>query len=340
MDRDTLLAIIAPFCSLQNKAFDTSNFCKEKLLFSTENLTRQNKLLLSGGIAASVTSSVYNSLDCLRVRWQTLPQTSKFEHFTSRGILYFTRCIVRHEGFVNGLCRPGVLVSAVAGSCSAGLRFGFYEHIRDTLFAPVAGGDKSSTQMLLAGFTCGGVAYFFTTPLQVIKTKIQASQNSTLYTMSGKKKSVSTCCSDVPTSLRAILRKEGFLGLWKGASTVTARGALFSSGQMLGYDGFKTFCKSNEIMEDGVRLHVASSIVAACCSTALSTPADFVLARYVSSSSSLTIIDCIRLIYRENGVVGFWRGSGLAFVRLCPVILSYTMLYEQLRKQFGLGYLS
>lgn len=194
--------------------------------------------------------------------------------------------------------------------------------------------EKSGVHMFIAGFACGGISYFLTTPLQVMKTKLHANQNNALY--------INNCynnAKNIPSSI--IPRKQKFLTLWSGSGTVAARGALFSAGQMFGYDGFKTFCKSNEIMEDGVRLHIASSIVAAFISTALCTPPDVVFARYVTSpTKSISIMDCVRIIYKDEGVVGFWKGSGLGFIRLCPVILSYSTLYEQLRKQFGLGYLT
>lgn len=289
--------------------------------------SKQHKLLLSGGIAASITSSVYNSLDCLRVRWQTLAHEPKFQRFTSRGIVFFARYIIQKEGFVTGLCRPGMFTSLVAGGCSAGLRFGFYEHIRDSMYSSQE--EKSGVHMFLAGFACGGISYFLTTPLQVMKTKIQANQNNALY--------FNTCANDLPS----VVRKQKFLNLWRGSSTVATRGALFSAGQMFGYDGFKTFCKSNDIIEDGVQLHIASSIVAAFCSSALSTPVDVVFARYVTSpSKSISIMKCVKIIYREEGVIGFWKGCELAFIRLSPVILTYSLLYEQMRKQFGLGYLT
>lgn len=293
------------------------------------SFSKQHKLLLSGGIAASITSSMYNSLDCLRVRWITLSHEPKFQRFTSKGILFFARYIIQKEGFVHGLCRPGVFTSFVAGGCSAGMRFGFYENIRDSMLS--SQGEKSGAHMFIAGFACGGISYFLTTPLQVMKTQLHANQNNALY--------IKSYCNS--KTLPSIMSKKNFSGLWNGSTTVATRGALFSAGQMFGYDGFKTFCTSNEIIEDGVQLHIAASVVAAFFSTALCTPPDVVFARYVTSpSKSTTVIDCVKIIYKADGVLGFWKGSGLGFIRLCPVILSYSTLYEQLRNQFGLGYLT
>lgn len=335
---DSVLEILPPFGPLDPIEVPNKIHREKTLLY--EHLTRQHKLLLSGGVAASVTSSIYNSLDCLRVRWQTLPQTPKHQEISSRGMLHFTRYIIQNEGFVNGLCRPGLFTSMTASGISASLRFGFYENIRDAICPTHE--EKNAIHMFVAGFSCGAVGYFLTTPLQILKTKIQANTNNALHSMADRGKVGGNM------TLHYVTRIDAFAGLWNGGFTVAARGALFTAGQMLGYDGFKTFCKNQGIIEDGIRLHVASSIVAAFVSSALSAPADFIFARYVSlsssssssSQSSKSLMHCMKTIYHQDGVLGFWRGFGISFLRLCPVMLSYSMIYEQLRRHFGLGYLT
>lgn len=203
--------------------------------------------------------------------------------------------------------------------------------------------DKRALHMFLAGFTCGAVAYFVTSPFHVIKTMIQAEKN-TFKSTSGYQQAPTHArklahSNGIVLRCLSIVRERGIAGLWKGSIPVAARGALFTSGQMLGYDGFKTFCKSYGLIEDGTSLHILSSIVAAFGATLLSTPADFIMSRYVTNMS-LSLSNCILDIYRENGILGFWRGSVICFVRVCPVMLSYSTIYEQLRYSFGLGYLS
>jgi len=307
-------------------------------------LLKRNRLFLSAGITACVTSSFYNPLDCLRIRWQTLPSSHEL---SSRGVLHFTSHIIRNEGIINGLWRPGVMANALGMGSSAALRFGFYENVRDS-FQELsydygntnASGDddKKGIHMFLAGLTCGAAAYFVTSPLHLIKTQIQVETNGNILRTSLSSKLPSS--NGTLSVFNMIIKERGILGLWRGSMPLSARGALFTSGQMLGYDGFKTFCKGNGLMEDGARLHIASSIVAAFGATFLSTPADFVLSKYISSSSRTTLSHCIMAIYKENGIVGFWRGYAIGFVRVCPVMLSYSTIYEQLRHYFGLGYLS
>eukprot|EP01046_Picozoa_sp_COSAG06_P079920 COSAG06_NODE_27291_length_596_cov_1.008048_1_plen_100_part_10 len=39
-------------------------------------------------------------------------------------------------------------------------------------------------------------------------------------------------------------------GLWRGACPLVVRGALLAAGQMLGYDGLKTYCKRSACADD------------------------------------------------------------------------------------------
>lgn len=109
--------------------------------------------------------------------------------------------------------------------------------------------------------------------------------------------------------------------------------------KLTGYDGFKTLSKAQGA-DDGPLLHIAASIVAAIGATFLSTPADFVMSRYMSSDRSQSLSFIVKQTYQQTGVCGFWRGSSICFARVAPVILTYSAVYEQLRLHFGLGYLT
>jgi solute carrier family 25 uncoupling protein 8/9 len=106
---------------------------------------------------------------------------------------------------------------------------------------------------------------------------------------------------------------------------------------LTGYDGLKTMAK-NRGYEDNVYLHVASGISASFWASFLSAPADLVMAKYMSSKSKESLGNCVKEIYVKNGIIGFWRGWSLFFMRLTPSLLTYSTVYEQLRHNLGLGY--
>jgi dicarboxylate transporter 10 len=194
--------------------------------------------------------------------------------------------------------------------------------------------------MLGAGILVGSVGYMVTTPFHLIKTRIQADRAAAMTSQhTGKKLSVYTT-ADLTTSFARILKEEGFASLFKGMGPLTCRGALFTSGQMMGYDGFKTLAKTYYDIQDGPYLHLCASVAASFGASFLSAPADLIMAQYMVSRQKTTVTSCIQSVYRQNGIAGFWRGWSLFFVRLTPILFTFTTVYEQLRFQLGLGYMS
>jgi hypothetical protein len=47
-----------------------------------------------------------------------------------------------------------------------------------------------------------------------------------------------------------LVQEGGVSGLWRGACPLVVRGALLAAGQMLGYDGLKTYCKRSACADD------------------------------------------------------------------------------------------
>ena len=274
---------------------------------------------LCAGTAASLSSFLYNPLDCLRIRWQVVaasaPQTAE------SGLIQYGSQIVRTEGLVSGLWRPGLAANVSGMFLSAAIRFTSYEPVRDVFIVSSSpeGTSKNGIHMTAAGLVCGAFAYFVTAPFHLLKTLRQA--------------------EPVRPDINVADKLSDFRSILRGSAPVSTRGALFTAGQMLGYDGLKSTAKANGF-EDGPYLHLISSVAASFGASALSAPADLVVARYMAMTSPGSLIHCVREIYDESGVRGFWRGWSVSFVRLTPVMITYSTVYEQLRYRSGLGYLN
>lgn len=200
-------------------------------------------LFVSAGATACLTSSLYNPLDCLRVRWQVLPSS---DPISNDGAMVFARRILRTEGLVEGLWKPGLTANALAMSSSAALRFGYYETFRDKLGQIDGeqsdvmdnGAEKRGSHMIFAGLSCGAMAYFVTAPFHLSKTIIQAEKgligSNGLYINGAKAGTVPYANEGVISLISNIIRDNGFRGLWKGCLPLSMRGALFTCGQMYG----------------------------------------------------------------------------------------------------------
>ena len=128
--------------------------------------------LLSSGFTGGLAVSVFNPLDCLKVRWMVAPAGSA----TSMG--GFAAGIVRSEGLWRGLWAPGLSANFCSIFISSMGRVGMYPTVRDSIVALRGGGGvgagKSSLDMLLGGLIAGGLGYFISTPVMMMKTKLQA----------------------------------------------------------------------------------------------------------------------------------------------------------------------
>lgn len=320
----------------------------DKVINGGKHNEKQLHYFLAAGISAAFSSALYNPLDCLRVRWQVAP---KSDPKVGQGLFRYGLDIVKNEGLYHGLWKPGLGANAAGMGMSAAIRFGYYETVRDALINMASSSktsedrsSKAGAHMVLAGLVCGSVAYGVSTPFHLLKTMIQAEQGvlgpDGRY-VSGARTGKNAYANDFFTGASKIVRERGILCLWRGSIPLAARGALFTAGQMVGYDGLKTIAKA-EGAEDGPYLHIISSIAASFGASFLSAPADLTMAKYMTESGKdmSSLSECICAIYAENGLIGFWRGWPLFFFRLVPVMVTYSTLYEQLRLKFGLGYLS
>ena len=89
------------------------------------------------------------------------------------------------------------------------------------------------------------------------------------------------------------------------------------------YDGFKSWCKSREILADGVGMHLIASLTGGFMATALSCPADVVMTVWTTSpqttSKPATLFGCVAEITREGGIAALYRcGSVTANLCLSP----------------------
>ena len=268
---------------------------------------------LCAGTAASVSSFLYNPLDSLKVRWQVAAPRAA-EH----GLLRYGSQIVRTEG-IGGLWKTGLAANVSGMFLSAAIRFACYEQVRDSIVSSSSDGTKNSLHMGAAGLVCGAFSYFVTSPFHLLKTLRQA--------------------EPVRPDIDVWAKLSDARNVLRGSASVSIRGALFSCGQMLGYDGLKSTAKAHGF-EDGPSLHLISSVAASFGASVLSAPADLLVARYMSMTTSESLLHCVREVYDESGVRGFWRGWCVSFIRLTPVMVTYSTVYEQLRYRSGLGYLN
>lgn len=272
--------------------------------------------------AASSTTSfcvaAMNPIDVLRIKWQTQPFNASSLSMSQFMSSQIKQCQTTREFFTK-LYLPGIGVNAMSVGTSSGLRLGLYPVTKEVVCTLAGSIEANSAIMFSSGFLSGALGFFLATPF--FTAKIQA--QSYYATKSGMGYLVDTCRQTNP---------------FRGSSILVARGALFSAGFSLGYDGTKTRMRNSGVTE-GPMVHAFASVVAALVATGLAAPFDSVLTRFQTSRSSSSVLECIQGIYSEAGPRGLFRGWSLFFARVAPLFVVQLPLYEQVRSMLGMGFM-
>jgi len=271
----------------------------------------------AASVAGAIQITIFNPLDCLRIRWQASTGTAAAKQMTFAS---FAQSIVREEGWWRGLHSVGLGLNQLAVGLSQGLRIGLYPTVRDAILVP---GTLNPTAMAVAGLISGSLAYVIATPLWLLKTRTQVAAQL-----------------KIPVKWPRSVR-----GYWIGCSPLVMRGALLTAGQMAGYDATKKTCTHHALLHDGPVLHAAAAIVAGLCASSLSAPADVVWTRLQSSGlgsasgEAIGVVGCVTAIAREGGPGAFYAGWTANVLRLAPTFVVGSAIYEQARCFLGLGYM-
>ncbi|GFO09988.1 solute carrier family 25 member 36 [Plakobranchus ocellatus] len=214
---------------------------------------------------------------------------------------------------------------------------------------------------LIAGGTAGTTGAVLTCPLEVVKTRLQSSVSSfvqvnvhaalrllpsqqvvTLSTHSGplsvEAESVLTHAKPgQPTHglircLRHIIKTEGIRGLFKGLgptlvgvapSRAIYFGAYANSKQML----------NGVITPETHFVHLCSAIAAGVSAATCTNPIWFVKTRLQLDQKiegKLTCRECVRRIYRENGLRGFYKGISASYFGVSETVI-HLVIYETIK---------
>jgi hypothetical protein len=186
------------------------------------------KNVLASGVAWSWGAMAFNNLDVLRVRWQVTPGAVALHEGSVRS---FAAQIIAKEGFLRGLCLPGVSANVAFCTFNGAVRVGTYPVIRDAITPFVGGAADAPQTMLAAGLLSGAVGYFIPTPFQLLKVRLQGIDaglvdSATGRLTTGARAGEVRLYGTLRHGLQRVYANEGLRGLWRGGSALTFRGSL------------------------------------------------------------------------------------------------------------------
>lgn len=214
---------------------------------------------------------------------------------------------------------------------------------------------------LIAGGTAGTTGAVLTCPLEVVKTRLQSSVSSfvqvnvhaalrllpqqQVVTISTHTGHLSVGAESVLTQtkpkqpshglilcLKHIVKTEGVRGLFKGLgptlvgvapSRAIYFGAYANSKQML----------NNVVTPETHFVHLCSAIAAGVSAATCTNPIWFVKTRLQldqQTEGKLTCRECVRRIYKENGLRGFYKGISASYFGVSETVI-HLVIYETIK---------
>ena len=331
--------------------------------------------LLTSGLSVALANALTNPLDVIKVRMQQQAAAAAGEAggrpalgralpaVTGGGTGFLSTGLtaVSSEG-LGALWRSGLGPSVACGIFLGGARLGLYSPIKAALSRTLsmaatednAGRSRSSSSSnssgfgvkVLSGGLSGGLAAAGATPVELIKTRLQAVSTSPVSTVRGEGGCrLGAPLLGAPSSsmgvIRAVIAAEGVAGLWKGATPAVLRLATQTACQCAAYDEVKRAVIRRTGRGDDAGTHLASSMIAGLVTTTVTAPFDVVKARMFLApagqySGPGAAARCALDVLRGGGLGGFMRGWTAAYARLGPHTVIMFVVAERLRKMAGL----
>lgn len=199
---------------------------------------------------------------------------------------------------------------------------------------------------LVAGGCGGTVGAILTCPLEVVKTRLQASQLSFrplcfrefhLQTVTGSNFTPARAyTTGVLQLLRSILQNEGARSLFKGLGPNLVGVAPSRAIYFWAYSTAKEFCNTR-LAPESKTVHILSASFAGFTSITLTNPIWMVKTRMQLEESlqgrrRTSTAGCVRYIYRMEGLRGFYRGMSASYVGISETVIHFV-IYEDLKQR-------
>ncbi|OWY97670.1 Mitochondrial Carrier (MC) protein [Phytophthora megakarya] len=181
---------------------------------------------------------------------------------------------------------------------------------------------------LLAGAATGGIGSALVNPMDLVKVRMQADRTGARYN------------NNFTFACRQIYQQEGLVeGFYRGVAATTFRAMALTAAQLPSYDHMKHTLLTKTSLEEGVTVHMISSMFAGLMAATASSPMDVMktqIQNEAKSGGSNVLGRAFMQVLRTDGVRGFFKGWLPNWFRLGPHTIISLMVYEELRSTMGI----
>ena len=282
--------------------------------FLQHPLTRAALPFIIGGSSGMVATTCIQPIDMVKVRLQLFgegakggPRPTPFS--VTRDIIARGRVLDLYQGLSAGL-----LPQVVYGTARLGFFFIFEDALKSR--AEKNGTKYGFKQRALAGLGAGGLGAMIGNPTEVALIRMQSDG----LRPKGQRANYRSAFD----ALARITKNEGIFALWNGAYPTVIRAMSTNFGQLAFFSEAKHQLQNRTNLSVQTRT-MAASAIAGFFAAFFSLPFDFMKTRLQKQTrapdGSLPykgMFDCFVKVARNEGLLRFYRGFGMYFLKMAP----------------------
>ncbi|KAI9908021.1 hypothetical protein PsorP6_016498 [Peronosclerospora sorghi] len=305
---------------------------------TTDEIMRERSILvdfLLGSVATGGACIVSNPMEVVKTRMQLQGELAPNLARGAEPVLYYRNFI--HAFYTIGRTEGLGGIQRGLGSGLAyqffmnGPRLGLFEPLQKVFGATDPTAYSFPLRNASAAATSGAIGAFFGSPFFLVKARLQAA--SSVGNMNAQ-----YAYRGMMDGFHQIVKSEGLLGLYRGATASIPRVAVGSATQLATYTQAKTLVLAAGC-EDGLLVHLGSSILTGFVVTTAMNPLDVVSTRLysqkvVNGKGKLYsgLLDCILKTMKTEGMRGFCKGWAAHYMRLGPHTIFTFLFWEEAKK--------